>query len=398
MIQLRKFLGVLEMIQPKIRFASDSRNRRRSGMTLIELLVAISILVIIAAILVPQLRFASADRNIREASRIVASLFASASQRAINDGEAGVVIERNPNIVEGGVAYAGTSLFMLRSVPRYIGEDDTDIAELVRMTDAEFPDDPGRISGSVFIPLPLEQQELGIVRVGDQISFNDQTNVRFIIVSVAPQADVDGVLKLRLGLESATGFNDDTVVVLEPTEINGRSRLIIGEGRFIIYRQPRKLVSSRVDLPSGYLIDLRLSGEISNLGIAFFDLDQRNAADNGGAITEAIPNSVTYLFNGRGSIDRFFYSVSSADGPGTRLFGLPRQSAYLMVREYSTDDGGEAVGNVLNNEGNMWVTVDPVTGTANVVPSVPANLADFASNQDAVREARKLGSRGQAAQ
>ena len=125
MIQLRKFLGVLEMIQPKIRFASDSRNRRRSGMTLIELLVAISILVIIAAILVPQLRFASADRNIREASRIVASLFASASQRAINDGEAGVVIERNPNIVEGGVAYAGTSLFMLRSVPRYIGEDDT---------------------------------------------------------------------------------------------------------------------------------------------------------------------------------------------------------------------------------------------------------------------------------
>ena len=151
-------------------------------------------------------------------------------------------------------------------------------------------------------------------------------------------------------------------------------------------------------MPSGYLIDLRLSGELSNLGIAFFDLDQRNAADNGGAITEAIPNSVTYLFNGRGSIDRFFYSVSSADGPGTRLFCLPRQPAYLIVREYSTDDGGEAVGNVLNNEGNMWVTVDPVTGTANVVPSVPANLADFASNQDALREARKLGSRGQAAQ
>ena len=113
------------MIQPQFTFADDSRKRRRSGMTLIELLIAISILVIISAILVPQLRFASADRNLREASRTVASLFAQASQRAINDGVAGVVIERNPNIVDEitGVAYAGTSAFLLRKLPRYIGED-----------------------------------------------------------------------------------------------------------------------------------------------------------------------------------------------------------------------------------------------------------------------------------
>ena len=87
-------------VMTKAQFESAHRvqQRRRSGMTLIELLVAISILVIIAAILVPQLRFASADRNLREASRTMASLFAQASQRAINDGVSGVVIERNPNI------------------------------------------------------------------------------------------------------------------------------------------------------------------------------------------------------------------------------------------------------------------------------------------------------------
>ena len=76
------------MTKPKTKITVGVQHRERSGMTLIELLVAIAILVIIAAILVPQLRFASADRNIREASRLVASTFAQASQRAINDGEA----------------------------------------------------------------------------------------------------------------------------------------------------------------------------------------------------------------------------------------------------------------------------------------------------------------------
>ena len=100
MNQSHNFLKGLVMTKPQIKSAGRIQQRQRSGMTLIELLVAISILVIIAAILVPQLRFASADRNIREASRMVASLFAEASQRAINDGVAGVVIDRNPNIEE----------------------------------------------------------------------------------------------------------------------------------------------------------------------------------------------------------------------------------------------------------------------------------------------------------
>ena len=329
------------------------QQRQRSGMTLIELLVAVSILVIIAAILVPQLRFASADRNIREASRMVASLFAEASQRAINDGVAGVVIDRNPNIMEDdGIAYAGTSMFILREIPRYTGDDETAMtAGLV---------DTGTPLLAVLIPLPREQEDLDIIRIGDQISFGDQTQVRFLIAGL--NDNQPGQLTI-LFERSAFG---------EPP---------INPSKFIIHRQPRRLVSSRIDLPTGYLVDLRCSGEVGPTG-AFF----AQAPDATG--------SVSYIFNGRGSIDRFFFT-NSAGGLAT---GIPTQPAYLMVREYNPDEGGELVENVLSSERQMWVTVEPTTGAANVISGVGVDTSVFTTLPEALAAARQLGSQGQAAQ
>ena len=400
---LSLFLRDPAMPQPQIKFAHAS-GQRRSGMTLIELLVAVSILVIIAAILVPQLRFASADRNIREASRVAASLFAQASQRAINNGDAGVVIERNPNIIDAttGSAYAGTSMFMLRKVPRYIGEDASDVAELVRLdSSADFPDEPNVHPTDIFITMPLEQAALGIIRVGDQISFDLKTTIRFVITkidfSVADQTDpVDKQQKLRLSISPASTFLNNSFPNPEITNQGGKSRKAFDS--FTIYRQPRKLISSRVDLPSGYLIDLRLSGEAvpdPTVQQTFFGLDTRSVG------TATVPNSITYLFNGRGAIDRFFYSFQDNTGAFVRGFQTPSQPAYLMVREYSTDENGELIGNVLGSERTMWVTVEPDSGAANVVSGVGVDLSTFGGFPDplrqALREARKLSSQGQQA-
>ena len=395
------------MFQPQIKFARDSRRRHRSGLTLIELLVAVSILVIIAAILVPQLRLASADRNIREASRTVASLFAQASQRGINDGQAGVVIERNPNILDAGtsVAYAGTSAFILRKVPRYIGESEDDVAEVARDTaiDITAADKSSDFNNTdIFITLPLEQEDLGIIRVGDQISFAAQPSIRFNIANIAVQNDpVDGERKLRLELSFIVDFLDfdETFPDPEVTEDTGggagKKQKIIGA--FTVYRQPRKLVSSRIDMPSGYLVDLRLSGEVNTTtGIAQFAQDDRDPASV--ISPTAPPTSVVYLFNGRGSIDRFFYtSLDPNTGNYVRSFSIPSQPAYLMVREYSTDTAGEDINNVLASERTMWVTVDPVTGASNVVSGVGIDRSTFGSTQDALRAARTLSSQGQQA-
>ena len=388
-----------DFVMTKTQFESAHRvqQRRRSGMTLIELLVAIAILVIIAAILVPQLRFASADRNLREASRTMASLFAQASQRAINDGVSGVVIERNPNIVEDGVAYAGTSMFILRGVPPYIGEEATDVAEYAQFSTRDFPERPPHhlfdpdnpfIPFDIWIPEPFEE---GIVQAGDQISFNGQP-LRFNIDSVSAETHLADNTKdvLRLRLSSPFDFVAGNVRLPQPTPDPGSSKSLVTIGSFIVHRQPRKLVSSRVDMPTGYLVDLRLSGELFN-GNTFFSLDARPTVD---PLVNPTPNSVAYLFNGRGSIDRFVYT----DATGTRRGGLPKEPAYLMVREYSTDEGGESVDNVLRSERQMWVTIDQTTGAANVISGLGVDTSVFTTLPQSLERARQLGSQGQAAQ
>ena len=391
-----------DFVMTKTQFESAHRvqQRRRSGMTLIELLVAIAILVIIAAILVPQLRFASADRNLREASRTMASLFAQASQRAVNDGVSGVVIERNPNIVENGVAYAGTSMFILREIPPYIGEEATDVAEYAQFSTADFPGTPPHhlfdpsnpfIPFDIWIPAPFEED---IVQAGDQISFNGQP-LRFNIDSVLAETHLaDSTIDvLRLRLSSPFDFvagniPEPRITRVNPSDQNSKSRAEIGS--FVVHRQPRKLVSSRVDMPTGYLVDLRLSGELFN-GNTIFSLDARSAVDPS---VNPTPNSVAYLFNGRGAIDRFVYT----DDTGIRRVGLPKEPAYLMVREYSPDEGGESVESVLRSERQMWVTVDPTTGAANVISGLGVDTNVFTTLPEALEEARKLGSQGQAAQ
>ena len=340
------------MTKPKTKITHGIHSQQRSGMTLIELLVAIAILVIIAAILVPQLRFASADRNIREASRLVASTFAQASQRAINDGEAGVLIVRNPNITEDDVAYAATSMFLMRRIPRYVGENLDAVA--TRMSDT-----------LVSIETPLEQAALGTIRVGDQISFGNQSQLRFLINDIA---------------ESGANLN----LTLAPSPFGAPPN---DPSKFVIYRQPRRLASSRVDLPTGYLVDLRLSGELNASNTSFFALD--NSAE-----------SVTYLFNGRGNIDRFFYT----DSGGARLNRLPSQPAYLMVREFNPEENGETIQSVLNSELSMWVTVELTTGAANVIPGAAVDLSNVTDEDladalpDALSNARTIGRIGQAAQ
>ena len=391
------------MPQPQINFANVQREQQRSGMTLIELLVAIGILVIIAAILVPQLRFATADRNRREASRLVASVMAQASQRAVNDGEAGVVIERNPNIISpsGNVRsyFAGTSLFLLRKVPNYTGEDLASVAEVARNRAVPFPTEEtaGDFSlNEVFIPLPLDQESLGTIRATDQISFAGQPNIRFNIQELETQTDPgDGIPKLRLLLGFSSDFFNIGTSFPDP-EItsdsnSGNNRKLIGS--FVVHRQPRKLVSSRVDLPTGYLIDLRLSGETDPSGTQMlFDLDNRAVG------TVAQPNSIIYLFNGGGSIDRFYYSLRTGPVSYPRQVQIPSQPAYLMVREYNTDISDEFVSSILSSDSTMWVTVDPVTGATNVVPGVAVDPSTFPTLRDALRGARILSSQGQAAQ
>ena len=313
------------------------RKPSRTGLTLVELLVVITIMTILAALLVPQLRTVNKERNIREAARLVASTFANASQRAINEGIAGVQIVRNQNLIDAdGVNFAGTSLYVMRQQPAYTGDDGA--AEATWLSADE-----------VTIPMPFEQEDLQIVRAGDYVSFN-YSAVRYRILMVTlPMPVVPGdpmTLQVEIGGSQPPlpgGTAGDTFP-------------------FVIHRQPQRLESSRVDLPEGYLIDLRFSGELNFGPDASLPFDPRTN------FHEIDTNNVTYLFNSKGGIERYYYTQNSAL---PLLSQIPTTTQYLLVREYSPDE--VAYADVLNEPDNLWVTVNPVSGAANVAYVVPTD-------------------------
>ena len=65
------------------------------GFTLVEILVVLVIATVVLSIAIPRIRTVNKERNTREAARVVGSVFANASQRALIDGVAGVRITRN---------------------------------------------------------------------------------------------------------------------------------------------------------------------------------------------------------------------------------------------------------------------------------------------------------------
>ncbi|MEL7497570.1 MAG: prepilin-type N-terminal cleavage/methylation domain-containing protein [Planctomycetota bacterium] len=323
-----------------LKLNSISPQRRRDGLTLVELLVVMGILAILAAILIPRMRIVNKDRNIREAARVVASSFASASQRAINDTDAGIEIQRNTNILDAnGVNYAGTVIYHLRKVHPFTGDS--------AGAEARAPDSMEQTTyminagTSVMIDRPWEQDELDIIQVNDFISFN-YSSVRYRISAVGPAAADPMPITIDFG---------DSALPPLPTQTSGNVP-------FIIHRKPRRLESSRTELPEGYIIDLRLSGSINPAPAAAmppYGMDPRPYS------YEVTTESVGFLFNRQGGLDTYYPNFTAAI--------LSTNNVFLLIREYDVDE--PSLEEVLANPANLWVTVGQQTGAANVADITP---------------------------
>jgi prepilin-type N-terminal cleavage/methylation domain-containing protein len=359
--------------------------KKNSGITLIELLVVISILGVLTAVMLPRLRMINKDRNIRESARVVGSLLANASQNAVNDGTAGVIIERNENFVDDdGVLYGATTMYLMRKVPAFTGDFVAGDPKGQATTLADYALD-------IYPPF-----EPDAILVNDYISVNfNSVKYRIIGIAASNNADPDGTTLMTLSLSSGMG---GAVLPALPT---------VGSSvPFIVHRQPRKLASSRVDLPNGFLVDMRYSGPINvNANTSgplveptrsWFDERILPPDTSGGSVAQLnmayASRTVQIIFDSNGGVDRVYYYnpyldvnyidefEDPADFPDADKFGfgfidsrIPNGPLFFYVSEYEIEplpnDG------VLDSPANLWVTLNNSTGATNVasntVPTDP---------------------------
>lgn len=387
---LPKSLSAMKQLKP---------NQVNVGFTLIEVLVVITILAVVTALMIPQLRMVNKERVSRESARVVASFFTQASQRAVIDGSAGVLLERNPNYADGlGYSYAVTGMSLLRAVPSFAGDLPTDSVVGVS----------GGPPDLVAIPLPIEQAELEIVKAGDLISFNG-SSLEYTIESVA----VVGT-QLQLDLDLA-GQKSYLPAPNDQEGVNAPSDGVLAKAAaetppvnipFVIRRLPRPLKSSFTELPQGYLIDLRFSGftmldsgymplaapvtlvppiPVNSGSRSFPVLTQftrnvlerhpRGSSADGLNLIDFGLSDVAILFGSDGEVDRMVM-LAQDSFDNTVIFQRPLvDNLRLFVAEAELDDPNGTVAelNPINSASNLWVSVSKTSGTANVgYNSIPA--------------------------
>ena len=326
------------------------------GVTLVEILVVITIMSVLTLLIVPRVRTINKDRNIRETARVVGSMFANASQRAAAEGKkAGVMIRRNGNFVDANfqdlnnraISYAGTTLFLMRSVPDFTGDDAGAMATQVTTTVCR-------------IGQPLD---VNAVQLNDRIFLNDQ-QFGYRISKITPDS-LGTYLDLTLETYANSvngGIRRTTYPVLD----------FANPVSFRIERRPRIVQSSAVDLPAGYQIDLRYSGWFDDgsgsfpaNSVRFMNINDIDPDND----PTTINTDIQVIFNEVGGIETVEHGADSNQSSS------PTSSLFLFITEDDLDLGNNQ--DPLVRDTNLWVVVNHHNGGTGInYNASPGNFVD----------------------
>lgn len=225
-----------------------SKNRR--GVTLVELLIVISILLGLLALAVPAMRPAMESKQIRDAARAVNVYFSTARSRAIETGRpCGVLLERDPNLPQACITLRQVE------VPLPYSGDTTTTYVTVQLD--------GSISGgfaNVILTRSSGSFSPDVLRIGDRVQINYQgpwyeitdaksfdSLTKYVHASPAIAPNGDGFpIKARANI-GAGGSVPWTSSPSQPLPIT-------------VLRQPVSSSTPALQLPARTAIDLVLSG------------------------------------------------------------------------------------------------------------------------------------------
>ncbi|GAB4133972.1 MAG: hypothetical protein Kow0040_17030 [Thermogutta sp.] len=354
----------------------------RRGLTLLELLVVVTIMLILLAVMVPRLRPMMEQRRMREAARTVSVFFAAARSRAMETGRpVGVSIERlkiQPD--------AAVSLRMVEEPPLYAG-DVIGARVRVRRLGATnrfqvLFEAPGDVAAMLTQVVP--------VHIGDLVRFEYQA-VPYRVVGLDtdfdgnPDADPDDTLgdpafpvgvnpvAMLVELDPAEGvvpaWPSAAPNAPWPPQGNG-----VGSQRlaFQITRRPEPTAAAPVRLPGRTVIDLTASGTdsmaLTGPPLGFVPVDKDAAAPG-----VQDPSSVIVMFNPDGRVSTVYYQ----DTPRAVTEVL-----YFLVGRWErmpADSGGAplAEDGLYNWQDitNFWIVINPNTGLVLTAPLLGDTVA-----------------------
>ncbi len=382
--------------------------RRRRGLTLLELLVVITIMLILLAVMVPRLRPMMEQRRMREAARTVSVFFGAARSRAMETGRpVGVSIERlkiQPD--------AAVTLRMVEEPPLYAGDV---IGARVRVrrlgTTNRFQvlfATPGDVAAMLTQVVP--------VHVGDLMRFEYQAApYRVLGLDMDSDGNADGDAD---GIIGDPGFPVGVNPVVMLVELDPAEGVVpawpaatpnapwppqgtgVGSRRlaFQITRRPQPTAAAPVRLPGRTVIDLTASGTdsmaLTGPPLGFVPVDKDT-------VTPGVqdPSPVIVMFNPDGRVS----SVSYQDTPRAVTEVL-----YFLVGRWERMPA-ESGGTPLAEDGlynwqditNFWIVVNPNTGLVLTAPllgdTVAATGVKTPSNlivaRDDARNMRGIGGR-----
>jgi type II secretory pathway pseudopilin PulG len=414
--------------------AANARGRR--GVTLLELLVTIGIILAITAAVIPVMAPVMAGRRLREASRGVNTFISSARNKAMATGRSvGVAFERLEADPQASIV-----LSMVEVPPPWSG-DTVDSGMLIGAN--------GRLLGfyrrDLSVPSGYSLSgdigwQIARVRPGDLIKLNNRnTAYRIYSGEVCQDLDADGSIEVGeyvdsnvdgAGLASldnsynndpsATDPNlghfvldpsnsiwsigyDDPRMALQPV------RLAPGLYSFQIIRQPVKSSSGSLQLPVGTIVDLSVSGDDS------FNRPRCAGIDVG---TPVDKRPVTLLFAPNGSLERMWQP--DLTDTTKRQFISFRPTAGIQFLVGRRDGVGIGPNNVTatppdelpnwRDLENIWISVNAQTGLvlSNPNAQVQTNLdvrtsdeaiddsnIDYTALQTGLSQARAFARQGQ---
>lgn len=370
--------------------------RRRRGLSLVELLVVVGIVVTLAAITLPSLRELLKDQKITQASRQVQAFFESAKAKAIANGRpVGVLLDR--------LSYAGPNnnqitnstclrLSMVEVLPPYCGDIKGATAVLTATGGL-----PG-YANVAFLPVTTCPSALSIISSGDLISFGDNP-LAFMVTGQPQILPHNGNPHVRLFLANPTDAKTERVWPLV-SELNVPFR---------VFRKPSKSMSGGLDLPKGICVDLTSSG----VGpfARNFSPDWIVGDPTWGSVAPADYKGIYIVFDANGGVERVYKGINVG---GVIAFGSEAPTSTIHLLLGKTDqvvpptlltpfDGNViqagrdlATSNLMDSE-SMWVSINPFTGsiyssvvTEPVLPS-PASLFDVNFR---TRQAREFAIQG----